>query len=220
MEQLIIFLLFVVGSLISAYVQKKKAQAEERQQRELEELTSRGRGPQPPAPRKAQSEWPQTAGDWQEQLRRMLQGETVAPPPPVIIKPVLLPPQKTAPQQTTSRKPPPPRLPQSSLPVHEKSEGDAEFQSRLKVSNANYERASKIQETVQARLRAASDQTTSHKPAVVIQRPRRGHADFLRRLRRNRTALREAFVTSLVFGPAKSVEFETPTELKPVPRAI
>ena len=222
MEQLIIFLLFVVGSLISAYVQKKKAQAEERQQRELEEMTSRGRGSQapPPPPRKAQPEWPQSAGDWQEQLRRMLQGETAPPPPPVIIKPVLLPPQKQTQQPTTSRKVPPARVPQSSRPAHEKSEGDVEFQSPFKVSNAKYERASNIQKTVQARLRAASDQTTSHKPAVVIQRPRRGHADFLRRLRHNPFALREAFVTSLVFGPPKSVEFETPAELKPVPNAV
>src|SRR5688500_8757118 len=114
MEQLVIFLLFVVGSIISAIIQNKKKKAEEQQQRELEEFTRRPRGQAQSAPptipsrqpsptsQAPQASWPRTAADWQEQLRRMLEGETA---PPVIIKPVLLPPQP-APQKPPSVVPP------------------------------------------------------------------------------------------------------------------
>ncbi|MGZ8938473.1 MAG: hypothetical protein ACXW32_04605, partial [Limisphaerales bacterium] len=63
MEQLIIFLLFIVGSIISSVIQHKKKKAEEQQQRELEDLTRTPRGTAPPL-RKPETSWPQTAGDW------------------------------------------------------------------------------------------------------------------------------------------------------------
>lgn len=197
MEQLIIFLLFVVGSIISSIIQHKKKKAEEQQQREMEELASSGRG-RPVPPKQPQTSWPQTAGDWQEQLRRMLEGES-APP---VIKPVLLPPQqKPQPQQQPrSSKPAPP------LAKTEVSEGDIALHSPLAQSTGGQSRASSLHDGVKKRMRAIRDKTSAPaETAFNRQRPKRQH-DFVRRLRRSRTSIREAFIASLIFSPPKAVE--------------
>ena len=196
MEQLIIFLLFVVGSIISSVIQHKKKKAEEQQQRELEELTRSGRG-QPPPPQKPHTSWPQTAGDWQEQLRRMLEGES-APP---VIKPVLLPPsQKPPQQQARSSKPTPP------APRTEISGGEIALHSPLQESTDGYSRASNLHEAVKNRMRAIREKTsTPVETAFNRERPKL-QSDVVRRLRRSRTSIREAFIASLIFSPPKAAE--------------
>lgn len=210
MEQLIIFLLFVVGSIISSIIQHKKKQAEEQQQRELEQSTRREPGQQP-RPVKPQAKWPQTAADWQEQLRRMLEGESTQSPTPPVIKPVLLPPvagreQKPAPKPTQRGRQTQPPLKQEVILPREKAEGDIEFASPLKTSSAHYERAARLHESVEQRLRAVAEQTSTHKPATPMQSRYRPHSQFVQRLRHNPRAIREAFIASIIFGPPKSME--------------
>jgi hypothetical protein len=200
MEQLIIFLLFVIGSIISSVIQHKKKKAEAQQQRELEELTRRPSGERraaPPAPQ-PQASWPRNAADWQEQLRRMLEGE--APPPPVI-KPVLLPPER--PSQKT---PPPLPPPSRKQPSRELSEGDLVYKTPLTTSAANYERASNLHANVQERMRAIAQQTTTHKVANVIPARSRSHSTFVDRLKRNPAAMREAFIASIIFAPPQGLD--------------
>ncbi|HVK59104.1 MAG TPA: hypothetical protein VM735_10005 [Candidatus Kapabacteria bacterium] len=230
MEQLIIFLLFVVGSIISSIIQNKKKKAEEQQQRELEELTGRpqtsGQTTSPKAPSPA---WPQTGGDWQEQLRRLLQGESLPPQaPPPVFKPVLLPPEKTRTQQQPQRKQPrydpkrqgkqqvqpPSPPPVTSRPrpaLQEASEGEARSKSPLPASTTRYETAAGLHESVEKRMRHVVEQTTTHKKIRTSGRgpSRRSlQSDFVKRLRRNPRAVREAFVASVIFGPPKSLENE------------
>jgi hypothetical protein len=203
MEQLVIFLLFVVGSIISAIIQNKKKKAEEQQQRELEELTQRPRGqagsmpPQTRTSQAPQAPWPRTAADWQEQLRRMLEGETA---PPVIIKPVLLPPQ------STSQKPPGVAPPPKKPVTREVSEGDLVFKSPLHTSAANYQRASNLQTTVEDRMRAVSEQRVKHTTHDGPRAHPRAHSAFVQRLKRNPRAIREAFIASIIFAPPQGLE--------------
>jgi hypothetical protein len=204
MEQLIIFLLFVAASIVSSIIQKKKKADEEAAQRELEQ--SLGPRPssksptaaRPPAQSPAQPpvvRWPRSAHEWQDQLRKML--EENAPP---VVKPVILP-QKTA---TT----PPLKHPVQAkvLPPMEKSEGDLEFKSPLRESGSAYERASALHTKVEDRLRAIDQQTTTHRAVSSPRTSPRPAALLVRRLRKNPTALREAFVASLIFSSPKSLE--------------
>lgn len=203
MEQLIIFLLFVVGSIISSIIQHKKKQAEEQQQRELEEMTRRSGSGRPPVAQPRPS-LPTPGPDWQEQLRRILQGET-GPQPPPVIKPVLLPPvqkQSTPPVQRTSRVP-------ASVQTREPSEGDLVLQSPLRTSAVRYERASNLHAAVEERMRAVSDQTVTHKEAAPQKARKRAHSEFVNRLRRDPRAIREGFIASLIFGPPKGLQSAT-----------
>ena len=206
MEQLVIFLLFVVGSIISAIIQHKKKKAEEQQQRELEELTRRSRGqaqtpPQRTPPRQSpqmpQASLPRTAADWQEQLRRVLEGE---PAPPVIIKPVLLPPE-SAPQR-----PPVVAAPKKQPAARQISERDLDCKSPLHTSAAGHERAGKLHAAVEERMRVIGEQRMKHTPASSERARPRAHSAFVQRLKRNPRAMREAFVASIIFGPPQGLE--------------
>ena len=201
MEQLVIFLLLVIGSIISSIIQNKKKKAEEQQQRELEELTRRPRGqaqsPPRPSAQAPQAPWPRTAADWQEQLRRMLEGETA---PPVIIKPVLLPPQPP------SQKPPVVVPPQKKPVTREVSEGDLVFKSPLHTSAASHERAANLHAAVEDRMRAIGEQRVKHTPASADRSRPRPHSAFVQRLKRNPRAIREAFIASIIFAPPQGLE--------------
>ena len=200
MEQLVIFLLFVVGSIISSILQHKKKKAEELQQQELEELTRRPRGEATPAAKRPEA-WPKSAADWQEQLRRMLEGEAQSPP---VIKPILIPPEQRAPQPT-----PPPVPPKRSSKPAEVSEGDLVFKSPLKTSAENYQRAANLHSNVQERMRAIDLQTSTAKADSARRRPR-GQSDFVQRLKRNPRAIREAFIASVIFARPKGLETAEP----------
>ncbi len=202
MEQLVIFLLFVIGSIISAVIQNKKKKAEELQQRELEELTRRPGGqagsipPQTRTSQAPQAPWPRTAADWQEQLRRMLEGETA---PPVIIKPVLLP------HQSTPQKPPVVAAPKKPV-TREVSEGDLVFKSPLHTSTTNYQRAANLQATVEDRMRAVGEQRVKHTTHDGPRAHPRPHSAFVQRLKQNPRASREAFIASIIFAPPQGLE--------------
>jgi hypothetical protein len=207
MEQLIIFLLFVVGSIISSILQHKKKKAEEAEQRELEEMTGRRRAGEPP-PEVQQSPFPKTAADWQEQLRRMLEGEPEPPPKPPVIKPVLLPPVQPPPPQrspyaptTTARTDWEPKQKGAGVP-NEILEG---ARTLVKTSGAHYESAN-LHEKVAKRMRAVSEQTVSHRPSPPEKYRMRAHSEFVRRLRKNPSAIREAFIASVIFNPPKGLE--------------
>ena len=207
MEQLIIFLLFVVASIVSGIIQKKKKADEEAAQRELEQSV----GPRPaqtpsqPTAQPPLTRWPRSAQEWQEQLRKMV-GEN-APP---VIKPVTKPATKpvvTKPVVVSQQRPAPQTRPivAKILPPIEKSEGDLEFRSPLRESASAYQRASSLQTKVEERLRAVDQQTSAHRPAPVT-RSTRGTNQIIRKLRNRPSALREAFVASLIFSPPKSLE--------------
>jgi len=64
-------------------------------------------------------------------------------------------------------------------------------------------------------MRAVKQQTATHLPPAstsTVQRPR-AQSEFVRRLRRNPRAMREAFIASVIIGPPKSLE-DQPTDVR------
>src|SRR6185503_1715115 len=116
MEQLLILLVIGLGSLVSTYIQNKK-----KREAEARELEGRPTPPQPSSQPPILG-WPKGTRDWQEELRRMLQGQT-APP-------------KQLPQQRPPQTPPPIKRAQVIVPkvITAESEGDLTFASPLKQS--------------------------------------------------------------------------------------
>jgi hypothetical protein len=186
MEQLVIFLLFVVASIVSSIIQKKK---------KAEEEAAHRNAPVPAGTKPPVTRWPRSAQEWQEQLRKMVEENA----PPVIKKPATAPAQRgTVPPLTRP-------IAVKVLPP-EKSEGDIELKSPLRDSVSAYKRAANLHDKVGERLRAVDQQTTTHRAAV----PRRAGAShaavFARSLRRRPAALRDAFISSVIFSPPKSLE--------------
>ena len=188
MEQLVIFILFVVVSIISSIIQsRKKAQEEARQRGEFP--------PSVPRPERPVTHWPRNVGQWQEQLKRML--EENAPP---VIRPVIVPEKREAP----SMPPPKPAKAAAAQPhfpgipaITDESEGPSI------ASVSAHEHVSNMYDRVKQRLRAAGRHQTTHRPRAVRQR---APVPTLRRLTRNPAALRDAFVASLIFSPPKALE--------------
>jgi len=83
LESLLIFLVIVLLSALSNWLKQRKEQALRRQRGETPQRTTAGQPPPRPlvAPETAQPR----PGGWQEELRRMLEGEPEAPPPPAAV---------------------------------------------------------------------------------------------------------------------------------------
>jgi hypothetical protein len=77
----------------------------------------------------------------------------------------------------------------------------------LGQSQTSFTHAQQIHEAVAERFRQVNRQTRQHRPAVAragVVVP--SSALLVRRLKGNRSALRQAFVVSLIFGPPKAME--------------
>ena len=90
------------------------------------------------------------------------------------------------------------------------SERKADTQRSFKLTEKHYERASNLHANVQERMRSIREQTSTHTAAPAPSafnraRPPR-QSNVVRRLRRSRAAVREAFIASLIFAPPKAVE--------------
>ena len=181
MEQLIIFLLFVVGSIISSIIQHKKKQAEARRE-----------AGEPPPVRAPGDHWPKTAGDWQEQLRRMLEGES-APP---VITPVL-PPATFPPKQ---------RSPKAPEKVIEPARSEVEIRKPLPTVAPQHYRSSLLHDRVEKRMRAIRQKTSNLAPTPFDRSRPSTQSEVVQRLRRSRSAVRDAFIASVIFAAPKAVE--------------
>ena len=192
MEQLVIFILFVVVSIISTIIQsRKKAQEEAQQRGELPPSV-----PRPERPERPVTQWPRNVGQWQEQLKRML--EENAPPP--VIRPIIVPEKREA-TSIPPAKPVKAAVPQPHFPGTPALTDESEGPSIASVSA--HEHVSNMYDRVKQRLRAAGKHKTTHRPRVVHQR---APVPTLHRLTRNPAALRDAFVASLIFSPPKALE--------------
>jgi hypothetical protein len=184
MEQLIIFLLLALGSAISSYVQKKK---------KLEQSRRGAAGApteEPPVPH-----WPAPARDWQEELRRLVQGESRPAParpetPPPVIKAL-----------PTARSLVSPAKPLAS-------EGTVVLKSPLIQSAAAYNRAADLSRRVGQKLEVVDRQMKSHpaQPVAPRHRVRPPAAAVVRRWTGSPEAVREAFVASIIFDPPLALQ--------------
>ena len=216
-----VMLAIVVISALSSWFQKrnqKDGQAEPWGGEDDETYRQRTGGSTPPAPN------PNQPLNWEEELKRLLEGKPpldgtagTPPPPPPIVRRVPAPPPLP---ETVSRE---------SEGIDEESitsrEGSSPWQdvaldsqppptkslANLEHTTQAYQRASKLHETVAARMRHVDEQTEKHgKPLAASRAVRRdvGSPDaraVVALLRQPATA-RQALLASFVLAPPKALE--------------
>ncbi|HKI72147.1 MAG TPA: hypothetical protein VKA81_07215 [Verrucomicrobiae bacterium] len=212
-----ILLLIVLGSAINEWLKKKKQTG----RKDSWPTGSDSRQPGDPAtqqmPRPA-SLRPKATSDWEEQLRRLLDGEMpVAKPPPVApppIQPVIVQePKHSPPQGPVIAAAPVAR----TAPLALSGPGTAEAAKTvevhlqaLKESAAAYQRASHLHEGVAEHLKRV-EEMTEHHPGKVPTAHRPGFSAEAAQtiaLIRNPHTVRKAMIASLIFGPPKTLEGE------------
>ena len=159
-----------------------------------------GTAPPPTAPRP-----PVRKRDWEEELRRLLEGETATPssqapaPPPTPAAPA--PPPLPAPPPVYAR---PRSAPMQPVAV-EHERGLPVQLAGLTASAQSYERASQLDEKVAEHLRGIADQVARHKGV-----PKAGIASVevaeTLALVRDRRSLRSVIMASVILGPPKALQ--------------
>jgi hypothetical protein len=203
MDTLLTILFFVAAAIISALVKKKQAN---------QEGSDSWGGDMTPPPR-SQGKG-QTAGrsNWEEELRRLLQGETQSPP----VQPPLPPPRRVVVSEPTRPGPPPPLPAQSTVtvtvpygaPLHKMAPppaGQQVTRENLAQSKGAYDRASRLQTRAADRLKRAGEGIRTHKKAVVLKEGPLEAKQAVGWLQSPQT-LRSALIASVILGPPKSME--------------
>src|SRR5690606_10878562 len=122
-------------------------------------------------------------------------------PKPPVIKPVLLPPvEKPQPPKPPVQAPPIPRKP--IIRTADLSEGRLHFPSPARASSSHREPP---MNAARERVREVARKDLLH-PLKSTTHSRPQSPEFVRRLRRNPRAMRDAFVASIIFGPPKGLE--------------
>jgi hypothetical protein len=219
MEQLLIFLLVAVASVVSNALQKKKKKEQERADAAGEKRPLRPGSPPPLSPI---PHWPRTAKNWQEELERLLethapQTERTRPIPPVL-------PQPPAPQPSRMMVPPSRRSSEAPLilapapgPIPVRAarkplQREVISSTPLRDSASAYLRASRLDSQVGTRLQAVEKETENAKPSPVagarnaFSLPTNAPPTQIVRWAQSRRGVREAFIASLIFGQPKGLE--------------
>lgn len=192
-ETFIIFLLFVAGSAIFNWWQKRG------QTEDWSQLDKPGAPPR--QPRKT---------DWEEDLRRMLEMESPAAPPPSRPPPMVQEaPTRRAPAIPVYQPPKPPPIPiLTHVPV-EAAEGEGTIvhshRAPLVQSSAGYERASHIEESVAAHIK---DVTTHHVAMTYVRRhfARSAEVEAVLTQFRSPHSARQAVMAAMILAPPKGLE--------------
>lgn len=196
-EQVIFLLVVVVLSLLHGWWKKRKGEPET----ETESDTWPGQKPSrpptsPPAGRPAP---PSKAASWEEELRRLLQGEEPArpAPPPVIV------------QQPRSAPPPLPRAAPRPVLV-EQSDPDMARGLPVKMPSLEHSaqaflRASQLESKVAAHMQRVDQQVTTH-PKLDLKKEVSPAIRQAIGLVRNRQSQRAAIIAGIVLGPPKAME--------------
>ena len=204
--KLLILIVFVIISALSSWLKKK--QGGEQEEGEPTSPTRRPRSasaPPPPAP---------PAGkpvSWEEELRRLLQGEIPgtqpAPPPPIVIQQ----PRHPAPPPIAESAPPPLRHVHKSVfdVIEERSPMDVDVQPSfhalpaLTESVQAYQQASHLDQEVERHLREVTQRpiglTTVHRKGVTPE------ASAALALVRNPKSMRTAILASIIIGPPRAL---------------
>ena len=211
-ESLIIFVVLAVLSGLHSWW-KKKHGGETEEENGDSPLPPR----RPPAQRPGGAPSPQSspASNWEEELRRILQGEpaqTSAPPPlrppPVV---VAAPPPMPAAPHPAVRQPaaPLPYLARSNIPVplegEEEEAGLAVKMPSLEQSAQAFLRRSSVESMATERLQQADKQVAEHTASTLRIRGTSPEAQRAVALLRERSSQRSAILASIILGPPKAL---------------
>jgi hypothetical protein len=190
MEKLIFLLVFAAIAAVHSWWKKKQGAEGDSEpwpgQPQRRQPPRPAGQPAPPPPKQPQR--------WEEELRRLLQGDAPKPPvPPPLLR---IPAPPPAPGQR------PVIIPQSD-PDMEKGLS-VQMPSLLQSAQA-YLRASSLESRVASHMRGVEQQVTTHKTTSVT---RQVPAEIRQAvgLVRHRQSLRAAIIASVVLGPPKSLE--------------
>lgn len=212
----------LIGAAILHALNKRRQQREESDLPAPPPESAPGETAPPARPRRSQPT------NWEEELRRLLEGDEPASPPPRPAPPPLTPPVIVLDQprpvppplppviapRPTPRAQAAPRPQLSSRPAHADPEWavDKDMLTGLPVqltgltqSAAAHQRASTLEQRVTAHLERVSQGITTHEKAAQFRRvsPEIGHA---LRLLRGRQSARTAFVLATILGPPRGLE--------------
>lgn len=194
MEQILFLVAVAVLSMLHSWWTKRK----EKESEDAE--TSTPGQPERPAPKRP------SPANWEEELRRLLEGEDdkpASPPPPVIVqtpRPSAPPPLPAAPRLRTVSRPQPvfeaPGESEVGLPVQMPS---------LEQSAQSYLRASQLEQRVAEHMRGVDARVSS---PVAAAPAKRGSAAARRAvsLLRDRESQRAVIVAGVILGPPKALE--------------
>ena len=177
---------------------------------------------QPPRPPTGTPAPPARTASWEEELRRLLEGESSRapqpPPPPSPAAPPPLRAERPATPPTPIQRPlasrpamPPARARPATAPFPGAGE-DPDMQRGLPVqlpgldqSAQAYQRASRLEDRVAEQLRRVHDQVTSHKKMEVRKETSPEVRQALGMLR-VRSSQRAAIIAAVVLGPPRALE--------------
>jgi hypothetical protein len=222
MENLIAIIIFIVGTIVYNMINRK---------REDGEMADEDRSSAPPPPPSPYSSTPpprpSPAANWEENLRRFLQGDPLkvpspapSPPPPPAAPPrrnllrpetsTPAPPPLPYPNTVRSSRPaaPRPTLAHSNIPVpeegHEMEVGLAVAPVSLHQAASAHERA-QVAADVTQRMRATATRVTGH-VGNELHAARITQATRVRLLLRHRESVQAAVVASVLLGPPRAME--------------
>jgi len=198
LESLITLLVFIGIAVVSTWLKKKQKPEDEKESWSDEQRRAGPTATRPQVPR------PAKPSGWEEELRRLLEGdEPTAQPPPVIVYETPRPAPRTGPPAP----PPVPRL----APVIVQDEGD-EMEKGLPVrmpsltqSERAYQRASRLDISTAEHLRQISERIATHAAKEAATHPAPAPHPAVS-LIRNRVSLQSAIVASILLGPPKALE--------------
>ena len=197
-------ILFLIGAVFVHSFMKKK------QEREAETWLDDMKPDDGERPRRASRPARPSPTNWEEELRRFLEGEQ-APPPVVRPEPTRKPPPLVRSESVTPPRPAPPPLIIRPVPApvhsYESDEGRGlpVRLPELSESARAIARASQIDARVEEHLRQVAASVGTHSRTPVSASPRRPQKEVLA-LIKDRSTLRAAIVASIVLGPPKALE--------------
>lgn len=155
-------------------------------------------GRTPPTRREASAPEDSSPEGWEEELRRLIEGEGSSPPRPL---------------EPSVPAPVPPPLPATPLPQPVPARRTApsvpEQVDPLEASTRAYFKASQVEDATAALLSAATSKIERPSAGAFLTLSRRQEPSpagiSARRLLRNRQSLREAMVASVILGPPRAL---------------
>lgn len=225
---LVVFVLFVVGSALLNWFKRRQQEAEA--QREQVERARRTGTPVATESADEESvEWDSApaeatanpkARSWEEELKRLLEGDFANPPPasrPQTPAPVIIAPPRPQPPPPLPRAPEPVLAPLPPVfsrggqteesPSHEEHEGTGHL-ATLKQSAQAYDRASHLSNLVAAKLAAMDSKTAFLPPETKAVRRAVRSPEMLNVLKQLRSpaSARQVILAQTVLGTPKALE--------------
>ncbi|MDB6123956.1 MAG: hypothetical protein JWQ71_2949 [Pedosphaera sp.] len=209
MDSFITALIFLIISAVAAWYKKKQGGREEgAEESEMQRPFTRPEQSRPTAG----SPPPLKPTSWEEELRRLLEGETQTTPPPrrpVSPPPVVrLPAPIPAPSPVLAR---PVSVPQASVPplaVPKMEEITRRDLGRLEEARRVYDRASQLDKSVSQHIERVSGEQV--KLTTVTHKQVSPEVAQVISLFKSPQAARQAVIASIIFSPPKALEQNEP----------